>query len=98
MSTLKTKSKVVTKKRKTTAKKIKTVFTKLREISNPEPLTRKTVKSELNLNTWVVFRAMSEKKPMLFNGKLSRDEVRTAYSKIMKTIHSATRSKRLKNY
>ena len=90
-----------------TAKKTKIALTKkqsigfrhpTRVISKPEPLTRNTVKSNLSPNTWVVFRAMSERKPMLFDGGLSRDKVRSAYSRIMKTKHDATRSKRLKNY
>jgi hypothetical protein len=62
-------------------------------------LSRKTDRTELSENTWVVFRGPSgERKPMMFSGRLSRDKVRSAYAKITGTSHDRTRSRRLKNY
>jgi hypothetical protein len=70
-----------------------------RTISDLGQLTRKTDRTSLDKQTWVVFRGPSgERKPLLFDAKLSRDDVRGAYVKITGTVWSRTRSKRLKNY
>lgn len=68
------------------------------EVTPLAKLTRKTDRSTYSENTWVVFRSESERKPMLFSGKLTRDRVRSAYAKITGTSHERTRSRRLKNY
>jgi hypothetical protein len=62
-------------------------------------LTRTTDRAKLSQTTWVVFRGPSgERKPMLFNSKLTRDNVRGAYSKITGTTKERTRARRLMNY
>jgi hypothetical protein len=61
-------------------------------------LTRSTDRSRLSQNTWVVFRDASERKPLLFEGRLTRDQVRTAYSRETGVSHNRTRSRRLENY
>ena len=62
-------------------------------------LKRTTNRNSLNQNTWVVFRSgSSERKPMLFEARLSRDKVRCAYSRITGAAHDTTRSRRLRNY
>lgn len=61
-------------------------------------LTRMTDKTGLSQDTWVVFKNGSNRKPMLFSERFTRDDVRGAYSKINGTTKEATRSRRLKNY
>lgn len=69
------------------------------EVTSLGTLSRKTDRTELSENTWVVFRGPSgERKPLMFSGRLSRDKVRSAYAKMTGTSHERTRSRRLKNY
>ena len=66
-----------------------------------EPITalkRTTNKKDLNENVWVVFRTGTNRNPLVFEGKLKRDHVRSAYSRITGATFSDTRSRRLKNY
>ena len=82
--------------KKNSSKKSKSNRTEVESIGT---LSKKTDRSKLSENTWVVFRGPSgERKPMLFSGKLSRDRVRCAYARITGTAHDRTRSRRLKNY
>lgn len=71
---------------------------KTQEITSLSLLTKKTDRTQYPSNTWVVFRSSSERKPMLFERTLSRDQVRSAYSRITGTKHDDTRSRRLSNY
>ena len=62
-------------------------------------LNRKTDRTQFNENTWVVFRGPNgERKPLMFDGTLSRDEVRCSYATLTGTSFVRTRSRRLKNY
>ena len=61
-------------------------------------LKRATDRTKLSSNTWVVFRSSGERKPLLFEGRLTRDKVRTAYTRLTGVEHNATRSRRLRNY
>lgn len=61
-------------------------------------LNRSTDRSRLSQNTWVVFRDASERKPLLFEGRLTRDQVRSAYAQETGVSHDRTRSRRLENY
>ncbi len=61
-------------------------------------LTRKTDRTSMSDQTWVVFNNSSTKSPKLFDQKLSRDTVRAVYSKLTGTGFHNTRSRRLKNY
>lgn len=94
------KNKKMSKKSKS-SKKSKTASSssKRTEVSAIGTLTKKTDRSTLSQNTWVVFRGPSgERKPMLFNSRLSRDKVRGAYARITGTTKERTRSRRLSNY
>lgn len=88
-----------TTSKRTTTRTSRTVGAKQTTSVKPiGPLKRTTQRTKLNDNTWVVFRKASERKPLLFEGKLTRDQVRTAYSRITGVDHNRTRSRRLRNY
>ena len=93
---------MATKKAKSKAPKLsskKAVKTAKVKVASLGQLTRKTDRTELNAQTWVVFRGPTgEKKPLLFDAKLSRDAVRSAYVRLTGVNHVSTRSRRLKNY
>lgn len=51
-------------------------------------------------DTWVVFTTEGEKRkrPRVFEGRLTRDNVRTAYASANKVSFQETRSRRVENY
>ena len=60
--------------------------------------TRQTNRNNYNDNTWVVFKNSTVRTALLFDGSLTRDEVRCAYTRETGVRFVNTRSRRLENY